>query len=152
MPMPGRDDAGKCPHGYWTHSQYNRCPWCHGFTKETEDVVPVVGVGNGWLLRRGTTPCRGCGGPGNAGHGILPGGMTHAWYEANYLPKIDLCYECARTLPPDEVARILRERGPMPVPPPGMREQVAREIAELQRRIDARRAEQQATDAWRERF
>jgi hypothetical protein len=150
--VTGGGDATKCQHGYWTHSSFNRCPWCHGFTAETADVVPVHGPGNGWLLRAGQAPCKGCGGPGNAGHGLLPSGVTVEWYEAHWKPKLDLCYDCSRTLPPDQVSRILRERGPMPQPPPGMREQVARQNAELQRRLAAEREEQRARDAWKERF
>jgi hypothetical protein len=61
----------KCPHGYYTHSPFNRCPWCHSFDETNRDVIPVIGHGNGGLLRRGALVCPSCGGPGDAGWGMI---------------------------------------------------------------------------------
>ena len=62
--------SNKCSHGYFTRSPSNRCPWCHGFDASNRDAVPVVGHGNGWLLRSGEVACESCGGPSAAGWGI----------------------------------------------------------------------------------
>jgi hypothetical protein len=62
--------TNKCSHGYFTHSPSNLCPWCFGFdATSNHDVVPVVGHGNGWLLRIGNAVCTSCGGPAEAGWG-----------------------------------------------------------------------------------
>jgi hypothetical protein len=107
-------DSAKCAHGYWAHAHV-QCPWCVGFTAETADVVPVRGPGNGWLLRRGQTPCMRCGGPGNAGSGLLPSFVTSAWWDqARPYLKQNFCYGCNTLGPgitPAERARlfVLRE-------------------------------------------
>jgi hypothetical protein len=80
--------AEACPHGYWTHSPSNCCPWCHGFDDGNRDAVPVVGHGNGWLLRQGDTPCSSCGGPSTAGWGAR---LTNE--PAPQIPR--RCYSCA---------------------------------------------------------
>jgi hypothetical protein len=85
--------AEACPHGYWTHSArvsgspINRCPWCYGFDNSNRDAVPVIGHGNGWLLRQGQTPCTSCGGPAEAGWG---GRLTN-----EPTPPPQRCYSCA---------------------------------------------------------
>ena len=77
----------RCAHGYFTHSPFNRCPWCHGFDASHHDVIPVVGHGNGWLLRGGDSVCQSCGGPSTAGWGLADGGEKAAAPPA-------LCYLC----------------------------------------------------------
>lgn len=86
----------RCPHGYFTHSQFNRCPWCFGVDKYNKDAVPMRNgaPGNGWLLKRGQHPCNGCGGPATAGYGLRPEGLTDAQY-ADVMSKIRYCYTCA---------------------------------------------------------
>lgn len=84
----------KCIHGYWTHA-YDKCPWCFGFTQATQDVVPVKGPGNGWLLRKGQAPCIHCGGPGNAGFGIIPPGITLEFWKTISC-RLNYCYQCSR--------------------------------------------------------
>ncbi len=60
------NDGTKCAHGYFAHLH---CPWCCGLDGAAQDLVPVVGHGNGWLLRRGEPVCESCGGPAEAGWG-----------------------------------------------------------------------------------
>lgn len=125
MPMPRAidgSDAGKCQHGYWTHAHV-RCPWCVGFSAETADVVPVVGPGNGWLLRRGQTPCMRCGGPGGSSSGLIPEWVTGEWY-AEFSKRENLCFGCARQLTERPLTRSeegqlvnLFKLGPAGVPP-----------------------------------
>lgn len=98
MPMPPGigEPTPRCPHGYWEHSQFSRCPQCHGRDAHNKDAVPVHGPGNGWLLKKGAPVCLGCGGPGCAGYGLLPSG-AEAWTEeehAAYRAKQILCYSC----------------------------------------------------------
>ncbi len=78
----------KCPHGYFTHSSSNRCPWCYGFDDANRDVIPVVGHGNGWLLRSGAAICTSCGGPSEAGWGMI----TSDWSPDR--PPPSMCYSC----------------------------------------------------------
>ena len=59
----------KCFHGYFELPS-NRCPWCCGFDESNRNAVPVVGHGNGWLLRTDEAVCESCGGPSCAGWGI----------------------------------------------------------------------------------
>ncbi len=60
-----------CLHGYFSDA-LQHCPWCHGYDASNADVVPVVGHGNGWLLRTGAPVCTSCGGPAGAGWGCGP--------------------------------------------------------------------------------
>lgn len=85
--------SNKCPHGYFTHSKYNKCPWCFGWRWNNWDAVPVKGKGNGWLLRKTDPVCQTCGGPATAGGGVLPPGMTHEQHEATK-HTIKTCYYC----------------------------------------------------------
>lgn len=85
--------VAKCVHGYFTHSYANRCPWCFGADRYNHNAVPVVGKGNGWLLRQGERPCKQCGGPARAGWGLLPEGMTLAQAEASRA-RNPVCYAC----------------------------------------------------------
>ena len=77
----------KCPHGYFTHSPFNKCPWCFGVDASNNDAVPVLGHGNGWLLRKGEPACPSCGGPRSAGWGATTGDPS-----AKPAP---MCYGCA---------------------------------------------------------
>jgi hypothetical protein len=77
----------RCEHGYYTHSPFNRCPWCHGFDASTRDVIPVIGHGNGWLLRQGALICPSCGGFGDAGWGMIVD-------KADAPPMVRWCYGC----------------------------------------------------------
>jgi hypothetical protein len=79
-------DSAKCPHGYFSRPS-NRCPWCHGFDATHRNVIPVVGHGNGWLLHQGTTICTSCGGPGDAGWGLIAEGAV-----SDHAPT--MCYGC----------------------------------------------------------
>lgn len=148
MPAPGSQlDGGKCAHGYWTHAAVP-CPWCHGFTAETADVVSVRGPGNGWLLRATDSPCIGCGGPGGAGFGLLPEGVTHEWWSEAIVPRLNLCYECGSSRP-ELGARAFRWRD-VPIPP-GVRAEAARRAEASERAAEARRAAA-AGEPYRERF
>jgi len=98
MPMPHAigEPTPKCPHGYWEHSRFNRCPWCHGQDQHNAGAIQVRGPGNGWLLKRDRSVCIGCGGPGNAGWGLLPSG-AEAWtveQHREYRARQVLCYGC----------------------------------------------------------
>lgn len=78
----------KCPHGYFTSNvSSHRCPWCFGFDTSNRDAVPVVGHGNGWLLRSGEPIFISCGGPSVAGWGM----RTH---QASERPP-SMCYVCS---------------------------------------------------------
>jgi len=79
--------AEKCPHGYFTRCPSNRCPWCFGFDDSSRDVVPVVGHGNGWLLRSHDSVCTSCGGPATAGWGVDGG-------DGSPRPPPPTCYVC----------------------------------------------------------
>jgi len=145
MPMPrsidGSDEAPKCQHGYWLHAYercpwYVGCPWCVGFTSRTADVIPVVGPGNGWLLRRGQTPCMRCGGPGGSGTGLVPEWCSVEFY-TEFSKRENLCAACWRgvqdkPLTPDEQARlvVLREE----VVPPAVRAAALARHAEFMKR------------------
>ena len=87
--------SAKCQHGYFTHSQYNRCPQCHGYDQHNKDSVPVDGPGNGWLLKEGDPVCIDCGGPAGGG-GILPSYMTHEYFRDVVRPRYKLCRDCSR--------------------------------------------------------
>ncbi len=77
----------KCPHGYFTHSSQG-CPWCAGYAAPWwRTVIPVVGHGNGWLLRAGEPICTSCGGPSWAGWGIADAGKGPQ-------PPPAMCYGC----------------------------------------------------------
>ena len=124
MPMPrsidGSDETPKCQHGYWLHA-YEKCPWCVGFTARTADVVPVVGPGNGWLLRRGQTPCMRCGGPGGSSSGLIPEWCTTEFY-SEFSKHENLCFGCDTAdhpLTPAEEAGLVNlfKLGPEGVPP-----------------------------------
>lgn len=113
MPMPhaiGEPTPG-CRHGYWEHSQFNRCPWCHGRDQHNARAVPVRGPGNGWLLKEGDSVCVGCGGPGGAGWGLLPSG-AEAWtaeQHREYKAQQVLCYGCTLNgleMPIQEIERM----------------------------------------------
>lgn len=98
VPIPRAigEPTPKCPHGYWEHSQFNRCPWCHGRDQHNARAVPVRGPGNGWLLKEGDPVCVGCGGPGGAGWGLLPSG-AETWtpeQHREYRQQQTLCYGC----------------------------------------------------------
>ncbi len=82
----------KCPHGYFTHSPFNRCPWCFGFDDSNRDAVPVVGHGNGWLLRQGELACPSCGGPRSAGWGAYVGDTPPDHRDPAQCPS--MCYGC----------------------------------------------------------
>jgi hypothetical protein len=77
------DVRSKCTHGYFD-DQFQHCPWCHGFDDSNRDAVPVVGHGNGWLLRQGDPACPSCGGPRDAGWGLVGDGIGPA----------PMCYVC----------------------------------------------------------
>jgi len=98
MPRAVGESVPPCPHGYWEHSQLNRCPWCHGRDAHNAEAVPVAsGPGNGWLLKRGDPICVGCGGPGCAGWGLLPSG-AESWtpeQHHEYRQSQVLCYGCS---------------------------------------------------------
>lgn len=77
----------KCPHGYFTHSPFNKCPWCFGTDASNADAVPVVGHGNGWLLHKDDPICTSCGGPSTAGWGVDAS-------DGSPRPPPTLCYGC----------------------------------------------------------
>lgn len=76
----------KCPHGYLTHSKFNRCPWCFGIDDSNRNAVPVVGHGNGWLLLATDPICTSCGGPATAGWGAIVDDTPR--------PPPSMCYSC----------------------------------------------------------
>jgi hypothetical protein len=79
----------KCPHGYFTPPARQRCPWCHGFDDISQNVIPVTGHGNGWLLRVGDAVCTSCGGPSSAGWGLIDDTVP---VQSRRLPS--MCYSC----------------------------------------------------------
>jgi len=93
-------EAQTCPHGYFNHSEYNRCPECYGINLHNSDAVPVNGPGNGWLLKKGDRPCIECGGPATAGHGLIPNKpwwkifTTKKTWKKQVLAKAEQCWTC----------------------------------------------------------
>lgn len=127
-----------CPHGYFTQQfQFVPCPGCYGFNEKNKNVVPVRGRGNGWLLERGMGVCLDCGGPGWAGHGIIPEYMTHEYW-AQIVTQPSVCYGCSS-------ARAARGQGMPHVRgyeehevPIAVRAEAARRAAEARREIESR--------------
>jgi hypothetical protein len=81
--------APKCGHGFF---EAQPCPWCFGFDEGNRDVVPVVGHGNGWLLRQGDLACPSCGGPRSAGWGCYVDDKPPDHRDPAQCPP--LCYGC----------------------------------------------------------
>lgn len=90
----------KCTHGYFEHSEFNRCPWCHGWDKHNKDAIPINGIGNGWLLRKEQYPCISCGGP-SGGWGRIAGNDTRSPEQRAKDDSKRPCYSCTMGLKND---------------------------------------------------
>lgn len=99
--------TGKCSHGYFTHSPYNKCPWCFGWDRHNKGSIPMHGKGNGWLLKKGEPVCQSCGGPSNAGWGVLPPDMTQEQWKT-HRHTIKTCYTCDLAKLQDPYAKAVR--------------------------------------------